>query len=140
MYVKLNLFFMKRLTLILSCFLLSMSLAIGQNASISGTVVDETGEPVIGASIDVKGDARYGAISDVNGRFSFEAPSSAKTLVVSFIGKRVAFFYCKIHFNPPTSTHTLLLRILHREKWMHQYLKLLEIYLYLILQLNRHHV
>lgn len=87
MYVKLNLFFMKRLTLILSCFLLSMSLAIGQNVSVSGTVVDESGEPIIGASIDVKGDARYGAISDVNGRFSFEAPSSAKTLEVSFIGK-----------------------------------------------------
>ncbi len=78
---------MKRLTLILSCLFLSMSLAIGQNVTISGTVVDDLGTPIIGASIDVKGDSRYGDISDIDGRFSFEAPSSAKTLVISYVGK-----------------------------------------------------
>lgn len=51
---------------------------------ITGTVVDELGEPVIGASIRVK-NASTGTISDVNGAFSMVIPGNAE-LEVSFVG------------------------------------------------------
>lgn len=75
---------MKKLTLLLAC-LLSMGWAIGQNKPISGTVVDETGEPVIGASVLAKGTAT-GTVTDNNGKFSFSVPASATILVVKYIG------------------------------------------------------
>ena len=55
-----------------------------QNARITGTVKDNTGEAVIGANIKIK-DGTGGTITDIDGHFNIEAPSNA-TLVVSFIG------------------------------------------------------
>jgi hypothetical protein len=81
--------FMKRLTLLFTCFLISMSLAIAQNKQVSGTVVDETGEPVIGASVVVKGNASVGAVTDLDGKFTLSVPVSAQTLVVKYLGKQV---------------------------------------------------
>ena len=49
-----------------------------------GTVVDQSGDPIIGANVLVKG-TRNGTITDFDGRFTIEAPSGA-TLVVSYIG------------------------------------------------------
>lgn len=51
---------------------------------ITGTVVDEKGETVIGANVSVKGTAA-GTITDVEGRFSIDA-RQGQTLQVSFIG------------------------------------------------------
>ena len=51
---------------------------------ITGTVLDELGEPVIGASIRVK-NANTGTITDVNGTFSMLVPGNAE-LEVSFVG------------------------------------------------------
>lgn len=57
--------------------------AIMQAGTVKGTVVDATGEPIIGANIMVKGTTN-GCITDIDGNFSL---SNAKgTLVVSFIG------------------------------------------------------
>jgi TonB-linked SusC/RagA family outer membrane protein len=50
----------------------------------SGTVADEKGEAVIGASIAIKG-SKNGTITDIEGRFSINAASGA-TLSVSYIG------------------------------------------------------
>lgn len=55
-----------------------------QNVQIKGSVVDASGEPIIGASILVKG-TNNGTISDIDGKFQINAPSDA-TLVVSYIG------------------------------------------------------
>ncbi|MDR1456106.1 MAG: TonB-dependent receptor [Tannerella sp.] len=52
---------------------------------ITGTVVDRTGEPVIGANIVEKGVAINGSITDVDGKFSLEVSPGA-TLTVSYIG------------------------------------------------------
>jgi TonB-linked SusC/RagA family outer membrane protein len=52
---------------------------------ITGTVVDQTGEPVIGANIVEKGAAVNGTVSDVDGNFSLNVSQGA-TLVVSYIG------------------------------------------------------
>lgn len=46
-----------------------------QNSVIKGTVVDEQGEPIIGATIIVVGgNANEGTISDIDGNFSIKVP------------------------------------------------------------------
>ncbi len=55
-----------------------------QTHTVSGTVTDESGEPVIGANIVVKGQLG-GVISDINGQFTIQA-SPNSTLTVSYIG------------------------------------------------------
>lgn len=52
---------------------------------VKGVVVDEAGEPVIGASVMFAGDGKTGAVTDVNGAFSLDAPEGA-TLEVTYIG------------------------------------------------------
>ena len=79
---------MKRLTLLFTCFLLSMGLAIAQNKQASGTVIDENGEPVVGASVIAKGIATTGTVTDVDGMFSLSLPESVKSVVVSYLGYR----------------------------------------------------
>ena len=79
--------FKKTLVLVLS-FILSMSFALAQNRTVSGTVTSsEDGEPIIGASVLVKGVSDIGVITDLDGRFVLTGvPASAKTLVVNSIG------------------------------------------------------
>ena len=55
-----------------------------QTIKVTGQVVDQDGEPLIGATVKVKG-ATSGAITDIDGNFSIEASSNA-TLVVSYVG------------------------------------------------------
>lgn len=52
---------------------------------IHGTVTDESGEPLIGASILIKGTSR-GTTSDANGEFNLEIEPSSTTLIISYIG------------------------------------------------------
>lgn len=52
--------------------------------AVTGTVLDETGFPVIGANVTVKG-TTLGSTTNADGVFSLEAPANA-TLVVSYIG------------------------------------------------------
>ena len=63
----------------------SFTATFGQNATVSGVVKDDTGEPVIGAGVLVKG-TTSGTITDVEGHFSFRADDLKGTLVVSFVG------------------------------------------------------
>ena len=51
---------------------------------VKGTVVDEAGDPVIGATVKVEGSS-VGAITDFDGNFSVEAPSNA-TLTITYVG------------------------------------------------------
>ncbi|MDR0757207.1 MAG: TonB-dependent receptor [Tannerella sp.] len=52
---------------------------------VAGTVVDRTGEPIIGANVIEKGSAANGAVTDVDGQFSLTVADDA-VLQVSFIG------------------------------------------------------
>ncbi|MDR1675473.1 MAG: carboxypeptidase-like regulatory domain-containing protein, partial [Tannerella sp.] len=52
---------------------------------ITGTVVDQTGEPVIGANIVEKDVAINGTVTDVDGKFSLSVSANA-VLQVSFVG------------------------------------------------------
>ena len=55
---------------------------------VKGTVNDEAGEPIIGASVKVQG-TKAGGITDFNGNFSVEADANS-TLVISYIGYTTA--------------------------------------------------
>ena len=61
-----------------------MNTAVAQTQHITGTVVDEFGDPIIGANIRVKGTTK-GAVTDLDGKFSLDA-NSGETLEVSFVG------------------------------------------------------
>ena len=66
-------------------FLLCLfSLGTMAQSIVKGTVIDEAGEAVIGASVQVQG-AKTGAVTDFNGNFSVQAASNA-TLIISYVG------------------------------------------------------
>lgn len=52
---------------------------------VSGTIVTETGETIIGANVSVKGHSSLGTITDIDGKFTLEVPDNA-VLVVSYVG------------------------------------------------------
>ena len=52
---------------------------------VTGTIKDERGEPVTGATIEIKG-TKTKTITDIDGRFSVNVPAHATTLVVSYLG------------------------------------------------------
>ncbi len=52
---------------------------------ITGTVTDEGGEPLIGASVFAKG-TTVGTVTDVDGTYSLQIPAEATTLVFSYTG------------------------------------------------------
>ena len=72
--------------LILSLFVLCTTVVFAQQKPIKGTVVDATGEPLIGVNVSVKGTA-IGIITDIDGKYTLEVPTNA-TLVFSYIGYR----------------------------------------------------
>ena len=55
-----------------------------QIIKVSGQVVDQDGEPLIGATVRVKG-SQTGSVTDIDGNFQLDAPANA-TLVVSYVG------------------------------------------------------
>ena len=64
-------------------FLLASTLAFAQNEA-SGTIIDNEGEPIIGATVMEKGTSN-GTISDIDGNFHLKTAPGA-TLVISYIG------------------------------------------------------
>ena len=66
--------------------------ASAQNRTISGTVVDTGGEPVIGAAVTVVGNTRIGAATDLNGAFSLSIPAGATISIesIGYKGKTIA--------------------------------------------------
>ncbi len=73
---------MKRL--ILLALLLSAGTLFAQK-TVTGVVLDEAGDGLIGASVIVKG-TTTGTISDFDGSFKLNVPEDATTLVISYIG------------------------------------------------------
>ena len=54
--------------------------------TITGIVVDTSGDPVIGATIIVKGDVSHGTVTDIDGKYILPNISRDAVLVFSFIG------------------------------------------------------
>ena len=79
---------MKSMRYVLLFFAAMISLSVSaQNVTVKGTVKDNTGETVIGASVVEKGNTTNGAITDLDGNFTLTVPSDA-TLVFSYIGMK----------------------------------------------------
>jgi len=76
-------FWLKNLFLI-ACLLLTAIPGFSQNKTVTGTVVDATGEPLIGASVLQQGTSN-GVITDIDGKYSIQVPSEA-TLEFSYVG------------------------------------------------------
>lgn len=74
---------MKRVSLLLLA-LCSFAFSFAQ-ISVSGKVMDESNEPIIGANVTVKG-GKTGTITDLNGNFKVSVPKQSSVLVFSFIG------------------------------------------------------
>ena len=73
----------KKMSVFLAFLLIGVTTALAQT-TVKGTVTDEAGEPIIGASILEKGTTN-GTITDFDGNFELRTKSGA-TLVVSYVG------------------------------------------------------
>lgn len=75
----------KHLLIALLALMGSVQLVYAQNRTISGTVVDELNEPIIGASV-VANQGNAGAVTNFEGKFQLSLPAGAKKITVSYIG------------------------------------------------------
>ena len=57
---------------------------MAQNKVVTGTVIDELGEPVIGATVRVEG-TKTATVTDFDGNYKLEVPQNGK-IVISYIG------------------------------------------------------
>lgn len=76
---------MKKLLLLLFTVLMVTSAMMAQRM-VNGTVTDDSGSALIGASVVVKGNPSVGTITDLDGMFKLKVDANAKALVVSYIG------------------------------------------------------
>jgi hypothetical protein len=75
-----------RLMFSMLLFLLCQN-AFSQDLTISGKISDEsTGSSLPGASVTLKGSTTIGVTTDADGKYTIKVPSSAQTIVISFIG------------------------------------------------------
>ena len=88
-----------KISLALWCLFLLPGLALAQGTTISGSVVNEEGEALIGANVIIYG-LLLGASTDVDGNYSFQVPS-ANT------GETVEFSVKYIGYSPQVVTITL---------------------------------
>jgi len=56
-----------------------------QTKTVSGKILDDKGNPVVGASVVPKG-GKGGTITDATGHYSLSVPADTKTVVVSYVG------------------------------------------------------
>lgn len=52
---------------------------------VTGTITDQSGEPIIGANVTIKG-TTIGNITDIDGNFALEKVSSGQIILISYIG------------------------------------------------------
>ena len=74
---------MKNFLLILLFF--ASTAVYGQKITITGTVTDDKGGVLTGATVQVKG-TNQGVLTDLNGQYSIDITSSNPTLIFSFVG------------------------------------------------------
>lgn len=75
----------KKMSLVAVLLLVSASVAISQDLTISGTVTDTEGQAVPGVNVLVKGTAA-GTVTDADGKYSIGNVNNDAVLVFSFIG------------------------------------------------------
>ncbi|MFT5765075.1 MAG: TonB-linked SusC/RagA family outer membrane protein, partial [Saprospiraceae bacterium] len=75
---------MKQFTLVLMLVLFAVGYGLAQR-TISGSIMDDEGEVLIGASILVKGTGS-GTVTDIDGKYTIDVPEGSTLLVVSYTG------------------------------------------------------
>ncbi|MBD5233254.1 MAG: TonB-dependent receptor plug domain-containing protein [Bacteroidales bacterium] len=70
---------------LLLCMAQVLTFAYGADFKCQGTVIDEDGEPVIGAGIVATGGKPLG-ITDIDGTFTVKVPEGTRTLTISYVG------------------------------------------------------
>ena len=73
----------RKLAMFLALFFVGIGVVVAQT-QVRGTVVDESGVPIIGATIQIKGTSQ-GTVTDIDGDFTLSAPANG-TLVVTYVG------------------------------------------------------
>jgi len=78
---------MRRLFTVITVLWLAQAIAFAAGGTLNckGTVLDNEGEPIIGASISVRGGRGVGT-TDLDGQFTVKVPDNAKELTVSYVG------------------------------------------------------
>jgi TonB-dependent starch-binding outer membrane protein SusC len=78
---------MRKCLACLACFAILFSgKLLAQNRSVIGTVIDEKGVPIAGASVTVPG-TKIGATTNTEGSFTLSLPSNARTITISAIDR-----------------------------------------------------
>lgn len=73
------------LGLFMAILLIPASAFAQSQKTVTGTVIDENGEPLIGATVKVPGE-QIGVSTDFDGNFTLSVPSTAKQLSVTYVG------------------------------------------------------
>ncbi len=79
-----SMWFVKRCVFFIALFL-STTCLMAQSIKITGTVLDEQSESIIGASVSVKG-STVGTVADLDGNFTLDVPNENSVLLVTYIG------------------------------------------------------
>jgi TonB-linked SusC/RagA family outer membrane protein len=72
--------------LLLICISMFSGEIFAQNITITGKVVDEIGEPLIGATVRVTGSPTNATTTTVTGNFTLSVPAQATGITISFLG------------------------------------------------------
>lgn len=75
-----SVFYLFNLLLLLYCMP-----GFAQKISLRGTVIDSSGDPLIGVNVSIKG-TTIGTITDLDGKYTLEAPDKDAVVVFSYIG------------------------------------------------------
>lgn len=92
--------------IVVCSFMLLSGIVLAQTGmkDIKGTICDESGEPIIGASVIVKGTSN-GTISDLDGKFTLSVSDKA-VIEISFVGYETQ----EIKMNTPKTDFKIVLR------------------------------
>lgn len=82
---------MKTNPAVLKSLLAALMICIGfntwaQQTEVRGVVLDQSGEPVIGASVREKGNEKFGTSTDIDGNFIVKVTDPNATLLVTYVG------------------------------------------------------
>ncbi|MGN0213626.1 MAG: SusC/RagA family TonB-linked outer membrane protein [Muribaculaceae bacterium] len=71
--------------IVVACFAF-FAISMSAQTSVTGVVLDSSGEPIIGATVREKGSQAGGTATDFDGKFALKVASTKSTLVVSYVG------------------------------------------------------
>ncbi len=81
--------------------------SVSHQGMIAGTVVDEAGEPIIGASVSIGKSPETVAITDVNGFFSIKGTTGDETIKISYLGYEPE----KLRLSPDKHAYRIVMKV-----------------------------